>query len=86
MPTISMFQGILIRMNVRGEHNPPHIHAEYQKDEAVFDFDGNILEGDLPTRQTRLVVAWIELHKEELQANWKLAMNKEPLYKIDPLK
>ena len=73
-------------MNVRGEHNPPHIHSEYQKDEAVFDFDGNILEGDLPTRQTRLVVAWIELHKDELKANWKLAMNKEPLYKIDPLK
>lgn len=29
MPTISMFLGIVIRMNWL-EHNPPHFHAEYQ--------------------------------------------------------
>ena len=42
MPTISMFYGIIIRMFNNGrEHNPPHIHAEYQGQQAVFDLDGN---------------------------------------------
>lgn len=48
--------------------------------------NGEILEGEMPVRQTKFIVAWTELHKEELLANWELAMNEQPLYKIDPLK
>lgn len=44
MPYVSFFFGIVIRMFYR-EHNPPHFHAEYQGQEASFDFDGNITEG-----------------------------------------
>jgi len=40
---------------------------------------------EMPRKQTRLITAWAELHKEELLANWELAVNEEPLYKIDPL-
>lgn len=37
MPTISMFQGILIRMYLgKKEHNPPHIHAYFQKSKAIY--------------------------------------------------
>lgn len=85
MPTISMFFGILIRMYYE-DHNPPHIHALYGDDQACYTFDGEILEGSLPKKQHKLVQAWIEIHKEELQANWKLASDGEQVFKIDPLR
>ena len=85
MPTISMFYGIIISM-FYNEHNPPHLHAEYQGYKAVFDFEGNLMKGTFPTKQTKLVVAWIEIHQDAIAANWELAQKKELLYKIDPLK
>jgi hypothetical protein len=87
MPTISMFFGIIVRMYLgRAEHNPPHIHVYYQNDKAIFDIDtGDITAGSFPPRQTRLVSAWIELHREELMANWALASRGELPFKIEPL-
>ena len=86
MPTISMFYGIVIRMYNNNEHNPPHFHAYYQGKNAVFDMDGNLIEGEMPKAQMKLIAAWAEIHKSELLANWDLAMNEEPLYKIEPLR
>jgi hypothetical protein len=34
----------------------------------------------------KLVQAWIEIHQEELLANWKLASNGEAVFCIDPLR
>lgn len=70
------------------EHNPPHFHARYNEFEAqILISNGNVLEGDLPTRQLRLVQAWTELHKEELSLNWnELAKNPPSFHKIDPLR
>ncbi|MTK11345.1 MAG: DUF4160 domain-containing protein [Clostridiaceae bacterium] len=31
------------------------------------------MEGELPKKQLRLVLAWAELHQDELKDNWKLA-------------
>ena len=86
MPTISMFFGIIIRMFNNGEHNPPHFHASYQGHNAVFNLDGEVIEGELPKRQVRFVAAWAEIHRDELMANWELAINAQPLYKIEPLR
>lgn len=85
MPTISMFYGVIIRMFF-DDHNPPHIHAIYGKDKAIYNLDGEVLEGEIPNKKHKLVVAWIEIHKDELTANWELAHNDEPLFKIEPLK
>ena len=85
MPTISMFYGIMIRM-YNNNDNPPHFHAQYQGHKAVFDMDGNLTEGEMPKAQVKLIAAWAEIHREELLANWELAINEEPLYKIEPLK
>lgn len=85
MPTISMFYGILIRMYY-DDHNPPHIHAIYGENEACYDFNGQTIDGKLPNKQDKLVVAWIEIHKDELEANWKLARDGEQIFKIEPLK
>jgi Domain of unknown function (DUF4160) len=52
MPTISVFFGIIIRMFYR-DHNPPHFHAEYQGQNAIFDFDGKLLEGEIDSRTAK---------------------------------
>ena len=80
-----MFYGILIRMYY-DDHNPPHIHALYGDNTASYDFDGQVIDGALPNKQNKLVLAWIEIHREELEANWKLARDGEQIFKIEPLK
>lgn len=88
MPTISMFFGIIIRMYYAPkEHNPPHIHAYFQDATATFKIeDGTLLNGQIPFKQIKLIQAWIEIHKDELFADWNLCQNGEKPYKIEPLK
>ena len=88
MPIISMFYGIIIRLYLIDNlhHNLPHIHAKYAEFEAAIALvDGEILAGELPRKQLRLVQAWIELHRDELMADWELAVSGETPYKIEPL-
>jgi hypothetical protein len=84
MPVISMFYGIIISMYYldNKQHHLPHIHASYQGKEAVF----TIPEGDFPSNKIKLVKAWIEIHREELMANWQLAVSGQEIYKVTPLK
>ena len=89
MPTISMFYGIIVRMFFydNKEHKLPHIHIEYQDSQAVVGIEeGNLLAGNFPRTQLKLVQAWIEIHKDELRADWKLAVEGQNIFKIDPLK
>ncbi|MBU1411127.1 DUF4160 domain-containing protein [Myxococcota bacterium] len=77
MPIISMFHGVIIRMffNDDKKHHIPHIHAEYQGKEAVYSIiDGDRLGGEIQASREKLVLAWIEIHKEDLQAAWNLAI------------
>jgi hypothetical protein len=48
--------------------------------------DGKLLAGKFPNNKARLVQAWIEIRREELNADWQLAVNGEEVFKIDPLK
>ena len=78
MPTISMFYGILVKMFFYDteKHHSPHIHVEYQGETAVYSIkDGDLLAGRLPPKKHKLVVAWIEIHNEDLIADWALAVN-----------
>jgi hypothetical protein len=89
MPTISMFYGIIIRMYYfdNQQHNMPHIHVHYQDDAAIIEIpSGSILQGNLPRAKQKLVDAWIEIHSDELMADWELAINGESVFKIEPLK
>jgi hypothetical protein len=84
-----MFYGILILMYFydNKKHNFPHIHAEYAEYEASIAIeDGAILSGSLPNSKLKLVQAWIEIHREDLLANWKLAVKGESIFKIEPLR
>jgi hypothetical protein len=85
VPEICRFFGIILRM-FYNEHNPPHLHAEYQGNKAVFDLQGNITKGSLnSTTATRLVREWIDLHRADLEEDWNLARNGRELKKISPL-
>jgi hypothetical protein len=88
MPTISMFYGIIIRMYLgKKEHNPPHFHAYYQEFKGTFNIEtGEEMEGNVPPKQKKLIGAWVELHKDELLADWNLAINNELPFKIEPLR
>jgi hypothetical protein len=88
MPVISMFYGIIVRMFHFDDkrHSLPHIHAEYQGKVAVIEIEtAEILAGDLPSKKLRLVQAWIEIHRDELMADWKLATEGKETFKIRPL-
>ncbi len=90
MPVLSSFYGIIIRMYKEngGKHKMPHIHVEYSGIEIVVDLDGNIIEQSdkFPKGKIKLLEAWMEIHREELEANWTLLSNGEQFFRIDPLK
>lgn len=84
-----MFYGIIISLYFfdKRRHKKPHIHAKYQDDEAVISIpDGEIIEGTLKSNKLKLVEAWIEIHRDEIMADWELASEGNEIYKIDPLK
>lgn len=45
-----------------------------------------VIESTLGRRQLRFVLAWAELHQEELFENWRLARAGETLQQIEPLR
>jgi len=89
MPAISMFYGIIIYMYFfdNQKHHLPHLHAEFGEFEGIFTLhDAEMIEGNLPGKQKRLVSAWMEIHRDELIANWKLSILGQNAFKVEPLK
>ena len=89
MPVISVFYGIIIMLFYfnNKKHHYPHIHAQYGEHEAIVAIDdGTVLEGNLPKSKMKLVQAWVEIHKDELMADWQLAVEGQQPFKIEPLK
>lgn len=69
------------------QHKLPHIHVKYGEKEAVYQIpEGEVLEGSWPGNKEKLIKAWIEIHKEDLMANWQLAVEGNRVFTIDPLK
>ncbi len=82
MPIISSFFGIYVRMYF-DDHAPPHVHVEYQGQEALVAIeDGNIVKGALPRRAQALVRQWCIDHRDELMQNWDRAQALQPLSRI----
>ncbi len=88
MPVLSMFYGIVVYMYCydNQRHHAPHFHVEYAEFTAVIGIqDGDILEGDLPRNKMKLVQAWLEIHREEVMADWSLAIRGIQPLRIQPL-
>lgn len=89
MPTISTFYGIIISLYFfdNRRHHRPHIHAKYQDEEAVLSIpEGELLEGSIPPGKLKLVLAWIEIHRDDLELAWTLASTRQQPPKIQPLR
>jgi hypothetical protein len=86
VPTISRFFGIAIAMFF-DDHGPPHFHARHAEGSAKVRIDTlEVIDSSLGRRQLRFVLAWAELHQEELRENWKRARAGETLRPIEPLR
>ncbi|MBN1942777.1 MAG: DUF4160 domain-containing protein [Phycisphaerae bacterium] len=84
MPELSRFLGIVIGMFAR-EHSPPHFHAVYGEYQVTVDIQTGVVHGDFPKRALRLVLEWLDLHKNELLKDWELIQTGRPANKIAPL-
>jgi hypothetical protein len=67
------------------EHAPPHFHAAYGDFEVVVQIESGVVEGRFPKRALRHVLEWLDLHREELHDDWRLAAARRPLRPIAPL-
>lgn len=88
MPIVSQFYGIIISMyfNDTDRHHLPHIHVQYAEYRCSIDFNGNILSGTIPNKQKNLIVAWIELRKEDLNTLWNMLQAGKGAFTIEPLR
>ncbi|MBK8576552.1 MAG: DUF4160 domain-containing protein [Elusimicrobia bacterium] len=89
MPVISMFYGVIVSLYFMDNkrHKRPHLHVKFRGREAVIAIPtGEIIEGRIPGAKLKLVQAWIEIHKDEVMADWELAAQGQPLFKIEPLR
>lgn len=85
MPEISRFFGISIRM-YHDEHNPPHFHAIYGNDEAVFGIQPlAVLYGKVSGRTIALVMEWAAMHQDELMDNWNRMRDEQAPKRVKPL-
>lgn len=86
VPTISRFFGIVIAMYY-DDHGPPHFHARHAGGSAKVRIDTlEVIESGLGRRQLRFVLAWAELHQNELSENWRRARAGETLQPVEPLR
>lgn len=86
MPLVSEFFGIKIYM-YWSDHIPPHFHAEYNGNTVLVDIkNGVVIRGVFPFRQLKFVIAWCELHRDELMLNWESSINNGEIKLIAPLK
>jgi len=89
MPIISMFYGIIVYMYALDtkQHHLPHIHVEYQGMEAVISIpNGDVIVGEIATNKMKLLQAWIEIHRDEIMADWAIAVKGGEIFRIDPLR
>lgn len=84
MPELSRFLGIVIGMFSR-EHNPPHFHAVYGEYHVTVVIETGEIKGKFPNRASRLVLEWLNLHRDELLESWSRIQSGEPPHKIEPL-
>ena len=86
MPIISEFFGIAVSMYYN-DHAPPHFHAEYAEHEVTMSIVRlEILYGNLPAPQLRMVRDWARRHRTELLDNWERARRGESLHDVPALK
>jgi hypothetical protein len=85
MPCVSRFFGIAIYFYFN-EHAPPHFHAIYGEDEAIYEIRTlQVYAGALPRRAHNLVLEWADQHRQELMGCWNASRDGNAPGQIEPL-
>lgn len=87
MPELSRFMGMIITMVFadNDKHHKPHVHVRYGDHIASVGIDGELLAGSIPSKQMKLLTAWLLIHEDELYAAWNNAVRGLHFEKIMPL-
>ena len=65
---------------------PAHFHAVYAGNDILVSIDElEVIEGEMPSKQQKMVLGWSAFHQTELMENWELAVKHMDLFSIDPL-
>lgn len=82
MPEITRFYGIIIKIFLTREHNPPHFHAVYGEYNGTFEISTlKMIEGDLPAKAQALVKEWAVQYIDDIMKMWET----KTLKKLPPL-
>ena len=52
---------------------------------VIVSIKDGVVKGEMPGRALKMILEWLEIHREELLSNWEKAQNGMPLDKIEPL-
>lgn len=86
MPCVCRFFGISIYFYF-SEHSPPHFHALYGGEEAVYEIETlRVYAGELPRRAHNMVLEWADQHRLELMECWNTARANGTPNQIEPLR
>lgn len=70
MPAFYVIEGIKIQLFFR-DHNPPHFYTDFAEHKALISItDLEIMEGELPKKKRKKIIAWAKDHQEELMEIW----------------
>lgn len=88
MTPISLFYGIIVYMYTDKSRDlkVPHIHAVYKDEEVIIALTGEVLDGQMRREKLLLVQAWLSIHADDLAANWRVMLNGNEVFRIDPLR
>ena len=75
MPRIGELLGVIFYLYFN-DHKPDHIHAIYQKHEALFSFDGELIAGKLPETKIKIAKKFIVDNKELILKQYTGFLNK----------
>ena len=86
MPPVShpFLQGaLIILMNYR-DHAPPHVHVKYQNDVRSYRIEIRNRKWmrskkRLPNKLRKMIEVWVDVHEQELLAQWNNAENNQPV-------
>lgn len=82
MPTIAIFNGIIIQMFLE-DHDPPMFTRSIRAVKALVRIgDGEVFRGTLPKKQATLVKGWMKLKNAELMENWHHAQRHGRCFRI----
>jgi Domain of unknown function (DUF4160) len=86
---ISAFYGVIAAFtkNAGLQIQDPMLLFQYQGYEMLVNIETSaVVHGDLPVQKHLLVNAWLEIHREELLANWHMGKDTGDYFKIEPLR